>query len=94
MLSLLRPVAQVAIGISLGFTLSLLSVSLVRDPCDFHEKSENELILGQGGDLNGARKPNIVPIAKHENGESEDNFIPRIIPYIPARQSEPKKLFR
>nr|XP_023663188.1 chondroitin sulfate synthase 2-like [Paramormyrops kingsleyae] len=94
MLSLLRPVAQVAIGISLGLTLSLLSVSLVRDPCDFHEKSEKERILGQGGDLNGARKPNTVPIAKHENGESEDNFIPRIIPYIPARQSEPKKLFR
>ncbi|XP_048868696.1 chondroitin sulfate synthase 2 isoform X2 [Brienomyrus brachyistius] len=94
MLSLLRPVAQVAIGVSLGFTLSLLSVSLGKDPCDFHEKSGNEAILGQGGDLDGARKPNSVPIARHENGETEDDFIPRIIPYIPARQSEPKKLFR
>ncbi|KAM8933783.1 chondroitin sulfate synthase 2 [Pelodytes ibericus] len=90
LLSLLRPAGPVVVGISLGFTLSLLSITWVEEPCG------NILRLPGGSgavsdlmqdrsNVNSARKPNSVP-AGMENGE---NFEPRIIPYKPP---DPQKV--
>ncbi|XP_016320852.1 chondroitin sulfate synthase 2-like isoform X1 [Sinocyclocheilus anshuiensis] len=90
LISLLRPIGPVIIGISLGFTLSLLSVSWVEESCD----NNTIIILSQDGSLKGARRPNSIPTGNDGEEEEEEDFQPRIIPYKPVKQSQPKKLFR
>lgn len=90
--SLLRPIGPVIVGISLGFTLSLLSVNWVEESCALDGKSSDELNLAQNGNLKGARKPN--SISTSNDGDPEEDFEPRIVPYKPVQQSQPKKLFR
>lgn len=91
-ISVVRSLGPVVIGISLGFTLSLLSVSWTEDAC-YADGSEDELVtsLGPDGLLKGARKPNSISTAN--DAESEEDFEPRIVPYKQV-QSAPKKIFR
>lgn len=92
LISLLRPIGPVIIGISLGFTLSLLSVSWVEESCDVNSIGDEGIVLSQDGSLKGARRPN--SISPGNDGEEEEDFQPRIIPYKPVKQTQPKKLFR
>ncbi|XP_052421812.1 chondroitin sulfate synthase 2 [Carassius gibelio] len=92
LIGLLRPIGPVIIGISLGFTLSLLSVSWVEESCDINTIADEGIILSQDGSLKGARRPN--SISTGNDGEEEEDFQPRVIPYKPVKQSQPKKLFR
>lgn len=91
-ISVVRSLGPVVIGISLGFTLSLLSVNWTEDAC-YADGSEAELVtsLGPDGLLKGARKPNSISTAN--DAESEEDFEPRIVPYKQV-QSAPKKIFR
>lgn len=91
-ISVLRPIGPVVIGISLGFTLSLLSVNWVEESCFLDGKANDDITLAQDGQLKGARKPN--SIATGSDAESEEDFEPRIVPYKQVQQSAPKKLFR
>lgn len=91
LIGLLRPIGPVVIGISLGFTLSLLSVGWVEEGCEINTVGDEGTILSQEGNLKGARRPNSISIGN--DGEEED-FQPRIIPYKPVKQTQPKKLFR
>lgn len=89
--SVVRSVGPVVIGISLGFTLSLLSVNWTEDACNA-EGNKGELVTAaQDGLLKGARKPNSISTAN--DAESEEDFEPRIVPYKQV-QSAPKKIFR
>lgn len=97
LISLLRPIGPVIIGISLGFTLSLLSVSWVEESCDINAVGDEGIILSQDGSLKGARRPNSISPGNddgEEEEEEEEDFQPRIIPYKPVKQTQPKKLFR
>ncbi|XP_051259738.1 chondroitin sulfate synthase 2 [Dicentrarchus labrax] len=91
-ISVLRSVGPVVIGISLGFTLSLLSVNWTEQACYPDGKEGEEVTLGQDGQLKGARKPN--SISTNNDVESEEDFEPRIVPYKQVQQSAPKKVFR
>ncbi|XP_073702184.1 chondroitin sulfate synthase 2 [Garra rufa] len=93
LISLLRPIGPVIIGISLGFTLSLLSVSWVEESCDINTIGNEGIVLSQDGSLKGARRPNSISTG-NDGEEEEEDFQPRIIPYKPVKQSQPKKLFR
>lgn len=74
----LKPIGPVVVGISLGFTLSLLSVSWVDDICDPSWKDNAiEEISSQEGDLKAAGKPNSFL----EVNEDDEDVQPRIIPY-------------
>lgn len=93
-LSLLRPVGPVVVGVSLGFTLSLLSVTWVEEPCG---PSQGSLRDGgveqpqqqQGGQGNAARKPNSVPAGVGmEPGQSWE---PRVLPYKPPNPGKTAK---
>ncbi|XP_048342834.1 chondroitin sulfate synthase 2 [Sphaerodactylus townsendi] len=90
--SLLRPVGPVVVGVSLGFTLSLLSVTWVEEPCG---PSQGSLRDGgmeqqqQGGQGNAARKPNSVPGGV--GVESEQNWEPRVLPYKPPNPGKAAK---
>nr|XP_054492424.1 chondroitin sulfate synthase 2 isoform X2 [Agelaius phoeniceus] len=84
-LSVLRPAGPVAIGVSLGFTLSLLSVTWVEEPCGPPPRPATRPHLDGGpapppGPANGnaARRPNAVPAAL-----GADNWEPRVVPYRP-----------
>lgn len=84
-LSVLRPAGPVAIGVSLGFTLSLLSVTWVEEPCGPPPRPATRPHLDGGpapppGPANGnaARRPNAVPAAL-----GTDNWEPRVVPYRP-----------
>lgn len=90
LISVLRSVGPVVIGISLGFTLSLLSVSWSEDACSTEEGQA--VSLGQDGLLKGARKPNSISAVN--DVESEEDFEPRIVPYKQVQSSAPKKVFR
>ncbi|XP_056145765.1 chondroitin sulfate synthase 2 [Lampris incognitus] len=93
LVSVLRPAGPVVIGISLGFTLSLLSVSWVEESCFVDGKTSDEVASVEDGTLKGARKPNSVSAGG--DGETEEDFEPRIVPYNKqVQQSPPKKLFR
>ncbi|XP_006636485.1 chondroitin sulfate synthase 2 [Lepisosteus oculatus] len=93
--SLSGPIGPVVIGISLGFTLSLLSVTWVEEPCASVGKGGDETVLTQEEKLKGARKPNSIPAGNTENGDALEDFEPRIVPYKPVKQqTQPKKLFR
>ncbi|KAM3607625.1 uncharacterized protein V6R79_010863 [Siganus canaliculatus] len=91
-ISVLRSVGPVVIGISLGFTLSLLSVNWTEEACYLDGKEGDDMALGQDGQLKGARKPN--SISTINDVESEEDFEPRIVPYKQVQQSSPKKVFR
>lgn len=90
--SVLRSFGPVVIGISLGFTLSLLSVNWTEEACYSDGKDGDIVTLGQDGQLKGARKPN--SISTGNDMESEEDFEPRIVPYKQVQQSAPKKVFR
>lgn len=84
----LKPIGPVVVGISLGFTLSLLSVSWVDDICDPNWKGNAiEEISSKEGDLKAARKPNALLI----EDDDEEDVQPRIIPYKQAAQEGPVK---
>lgn len=94
LISLLRPIGPVIIGISLGFTLSLLSVSWVEESCDVNAVGDEGIALNQDGSLKGARRPNSISTGNDGEEEEKEDFQPRIIPYKPVKQTQPKKLFR
>lgn len=97
LISLLRPIGPVIIGISLGFTLSLLSVSWVEESCDVNAIGDEGIVSSQDGSLKGARRPNSISPGNDgevDEEEEEVDFQPRIIPYKPVVQTQPKKLFR
>lgn len=94
LISLLRPIGPVIIGISLGFTLSLLSVSWVEESCDVNAVGDEGIALTQDGSLKGARRPNSISTGNDGEEEEKEDFQPRIIPYKPVKQTQPKKLFR
>ncbi|XP_018597022.2 chondroitin sulfate synthase 2-like [Scleropages formosus] len=85
--SLLRSFGPVVVGISLGFTLSLISVTWEGEPCEAPGADGRGVTLGQG---NAARKPNSI-LSQSEAG---DDFVPRIVTYKPGKESSPGKLFR
>lgn len=88
-LSLLRPVGPVVVGISLGFTLSLLSVTWVEEPCGSGPRVPGSpgVSSDSRGDVSVVRKPNSVPAGMDNN----ENFEPKIIPYIPPDPSKVQK---
>lgn len=92
LISVLRSVGPVVIGISLGFTLSLLSVNWSEEACHLDGKQGEDVTLSQDGQLKGARKPNSISTVN--DVESEEDFEPRIVPYKQVQQSAPKKVFR
>lgn len=91
-ISVLRSLGPVVIGISLGFTLSLLSVSWTEEACPLEGKEGEDVASGQDGLLKGARKPS--SISTGNDVESEEDFEPRIVPYKQVQPSAPKKVFR
>ncbi|XP_056611567.1 chondroitin sulfate synthase 2 [Triplophysa dalaica] len=93
LIGLLRPIGPVVIGISLGFTLSLLSVGWVEEGCENNHVGDEATNLSQEGNLKGARRPNSISTG-NDGEEDEEDFQPRIIPYKPVKQTQPKKLFR
>ncbi|KAM9851051.1 chondroitin sulfate synthase 2 [Aulostomus maculatus] len=80
LLSALRSVGPVIIGISLGFTLSLLSVNWAEEACYLEG-----VTMAQDGPLNGARRPS--SISTTNDLESQEEFEPRIVPYKQVQQS-------
>ena len=92
LVSFLRPIGPVVIGISLGFTLSLLSVSWVDESCNFEGKDSEDVSLPLDSTLKGARRPS--SISTNNDADSEEDFEPRIVPYKQVQQSSNKKLFR
>lgn len=92
LISVLRSLGPVVIGISLGFTLSLLSVSWSEDACSPDSKEGEAVSLGKDGQLKGARKPNSISAVNDVT--SEEDFQPRIVPYKQIQPSAPKKVFR
>ncbi|KAL6100611.1 chpf [Pungitius sinensis] len=90
--SVLRSVGPVVIGISLGFTLSLLSVNWTDEACHLDGGEREDATLGHDGQLRGARKPNSISTAN--DAASEEDFEPRIVPYKQVQQGPPKKVFR
>lgn len=93
LLSLLRPVGPVVVGVSLGFTLSLLSVTWVEEPCGPGHGSFREGGLEQhqhqGGQGNAARKPNSV--SGGLGTEPEQSWEPRVLPYKPLNPGKVTK---
>nr|XP_020647796.1 chondroitin sulfate synthase 2 [Pogona vitticeps] len=92
-LSLLRPVGPVVVGVSLGFTLSLLSVTWVEEPCGPGQGNLGDGSLEQqqhqAGQSNAARKPNSVPGGL--GTEPEQSWEPRVLPYKPPNPGKPAK---
>lgn len=89
-ISVVRSLGPVAIGISLGFTLSLLSVNWMDEACYPDGKEGEDAALGRDGQLKGARKPNSISSIN----DVEEDIQPRIVPYKQVQQSAPKKVFR
>lgn len=92
LISLARPIGPVVVGISLGFTLSLLSVTWVDESCGYGAVGvTEEAPVALHGGVKGARKPSSITTGNAE----EDDFQPKIVPYNkPAQQGPPKKVFR
>lgn len=96
-LSLLRPVGPVVVGVSLGFTLSLLSVTWVEEPCGHGQGGLRDVSLeqqqqqggGGGGQGNAARKPNSVPAGL--GMEPGQTWEPRVLPYKPPNPGKTAK---
>lgn len=95
-MSLIRPTGPIIVGISLGFTLSLLSVTWVNESCDSNWMgATDEMLVGHPGSSKGARKPSSISTGTTDNGNTEGEFEPRIVPYNkPAQQGPPKKVIR
>uniref|UniRef100_A0ABI7ZH05 Hexosyltransferase n=1 Tax=Felis catus TaxID=9685 RepID=A0ABI7ZH05_FELCA len=96
LLSVLRPAGPVAVGISLGFTLSLLSVTWVEEPCGPGPPQPGESELPPRGNTNAARRPNSVqPGAERERpgvgAGAGENWEPRVLPYHPAQPGQAAK---
>ncbi|KAM9343021.1 chondroitin sulfate synthase 2 [Pholidichthys leucotaenia] len=92
LLALLRSVGPVVVGVSLGFTLSLLSVSWSEEACYHDVREGDDVTPGQDGLLKGARKPSSISSAN--DAESQGDFEPRIVPYKQVQPGVPKKVFR
>uniref|UniRef100_A0A8D3CVI4 Hexosyltransferase n=1 Tax=Scophthalmus maximus TaxID=52904 RepID=A0A8D3CVI4_SCOMX len=92
LMSVLRSVGPVIVGISLGFTLSLLSVNWTEDACHLDAREGDDVTPGRDGQLRGARKPN--SISSLNDAEPEEDFEPRIVPYKQVQQTAPKKVVR
>ncbi|KAL0184049.1 hypothetical protein M9458_019745, partial [Cirrhinus mrigala] len=60
--------------------------------CDISTLGNEGIVLSQDGSLKGARRPNSISTG-NDGEEEEEDFQPRIIPYKPVKQSQPKKLF-
>lgn len=96
LVSVLHSVGPVVVGISLGFTLSLLCLSWTEDAC--YPRGEEGGGLGQGqgqgqdGPPGGARKPSSV--SDGDDPGSDEGFEPRIVPYKQVQPGSPKKVFR
>lgn len=90
LISVLRSFGPVVVGVSLGFTLSLLSVSWTDKSCQLD--GDESVNFGLDGLLKGARKPNSIPALN--DIVSEEDIRPKIVPYIQVQQSTPKKFFR
>ncbi|KAG5283296.1 hypothetical protein AALO_G00040520 [Alosa alosa] len=87
----LKPIGPIVVGISLGFTLSLLSVSWVDDICDPSWKGHYIEEISSKEDLKATRKSNSFLL---EDDDDED-IQPRIITYKPIQQQgEAKRPFR
>ncbi|XP_036770140.1 chondroitin sulfate synthase 2 isoform X2 [Manis pentadactyla] len=96
LLSVLRPAGPVAVGISLGFTLSLLSVTWVEEPCGPGPPQPGDPELPPRGNTNAARRPNSVqPGAERERpgagAGAGENWEPRVLPYHPAPPGQAAK---
>ncbi|XP_066519583.1 chondroitin sulfate synthase 2 [Hoplias malabaricus] len=97
-LALLRPAGPVIVGMSLGFTLSLLSVTWVEEPCggggggaSTVGTEEMMMMMAPAAGVKGARKPSSISTGS----AGEEDFEPRIVPYNKPAQHEPsKKVFR
>jgi len=91
--SVLRPVGPVVIGISLGFTLSLLSVHWVDESCHLDAKDGDDIDISspQDGTLKGARKPSSISTCN--DADSQEGFEPRVVPYKQVQQSPPQETF-
>uniref|UniRef100_A0A8C2IJL4 Hexosyltransferase n=1 Tax=Cyprinus carpio TaxID=7962 RepID=A0A8C2IJL4_CYPCA len=96
LVSLIRPTGPTVVGISLGFTLSLLSVTWVDESCDFDWiGAADEMLTGHPGSSEGARKPISISTGTTDSGNVREDFEPRILPYNkPAQEGPPKKVFR
>lgn len=92
LVSVLHSVGPVVIGVSLGFTLSLLCVSWTDEACYSPGEEGEGLTLGRDGPPRGARKPSSV--SNGHDTEPEEDFEPRIVPYKQVQPSSPKKVFR
>lgn len=92
LVSVLHSVGPVVIGISLGFTLSLLCLSWTDEACYPQGQEGDGLSLGQDGPPRGARKPSSV--SNGDDPGSDEDFEPRIVPYKQVQPSSPKKVFR
>lgn len=96
LLSLLRPAGPVAVGVSLGFTLSLLSVTWVEEPCGPGPPQSGDSELPPRGNTNAARRPNSVqPGAERERpgagAGTGESWEPRVLPYRPAQPGQAAK---
>lgn len=94
LLSVLRPAGPVAVGISLGFTLSLLSVTWVEEPCGPGPPQPGDSELPPRGNTNAARRPNSVqPGAERERpgAGAGESWEPRVLPYHPAQPGQAAK---
>lgn len=92
LVTVLHSVGPVVVGISLGFTLSLLCVSWTDEACYSQGEGGRGPSVGRDGALRGARKPSSVSTGP--DGEPEEGFEPRIVPYKQVQPSSPKKVFR
>ncbi|XP_043850342.1 chondroitin sulfate synthase 2 [Dromiciops gliroides] len=89
LLSVLRPAGPVAVGISLGFTLSLLSVTWVEEPCGPGPPRPGDPDLPLRGYTNAARRPNSVQTSPdRERPEDTESWEPRVVPYRPTHSSQ------
>ncbi|XP_063069657.1 chondroitin sulfate synthase 2 [Engraulis encrasicolus] len=89
----LKPIGPVFVGISLGFTLSLISVSWVDDMCEtaWRDRAIEEISSQetQPKNIHGKRNA-LLPAA-----DDEEDFTPRIIPYKQsAQEGQAKKPVR
>lgn len=96
LMSLIRPTGPIIVGISLGFTLSLLSGTWVNESCDSNWMgATDEMLVAHPGISKGARKPSSISTGTTDNGNTEGEFEPRIVPYNkPAQQGSPNKVIR
>ena len=89
LVSVLRSLGPVVVGISLGFTLSLLSVNWTEEACYLDGKEAEEVTVGQP---RGARRPSSISTVNE--AESAEDFEPKIVPYKQVQHSASKLVLR